>query len=175
MSRTSGEYPCPSPNQNIGQSCPIFFVSINHNGDIGAFTNVSYPFQQERGDLFGFLVNGGVEIRTINGIANGHNQWASPGIRSCQMRHSPSANEFLLLLGQSRASSQNGLTGSGLLGQFPNLLHACHQLFHRVHIRRELHIQDQLTRTRLTRLRDVPFDLLLSARELGALAVDRCL
>ena len=131
MSRTSGEYPCPPPNQNIGQSCPIFFVSINHNGDIGAFTNVSYPFQQERGDLFGFLVNGGVEVRTINGIANGHNQWASPGIRSCQMGHSPSANEFLLLLDQNRASSQNGLTGSGLLGQFPNLLHACHQLFHR--------------------------------------------
>ncbi len=175
MSRSSGEYPGPPSNQNIGQPGPIFFVSIDHNGDIGVFTNVSYSFQQERGDLFGFLINGGVEISTMKGIADGHNQWASPGISGCQMCHSPSAYEFLLLLGQSRASSQNLSPGSGLLGQLPDLLHPCHHLFHRVHTGRELYIQDHLTRTHLTRRRDVPFDLLWSACEVGALAVDRCL
>ncbi len=109
MSRSWAEYPGPPSKQNIGQACPIFFVSIDHNGHIGVFTNVSYSFQQERGDLFGFLVNGGVEICTLKGIANGHHQGASPGISGCQMCHTPSAYEFLLLLGQSRASSQDAL------------------------------------------------------------------
>ena len=91
MSRASGEYLCPPSNQNIGQPRPIFFVSIDDNGNIGIFTNVSDPFQQERSDFLGFRVNGGVYLRILKGIADGYNQGVSPGAGSCQMSHPPSA------------------------------------------------------------------------------------
>ncbi len=91
VSRASGEYLCPPSNQNIGQPRPIFFVSIDDNGNIGIFTNVSDPFQQERSDSFGLRVNGGVYIRILNGIADGYNQGVSPGVGGGQMGHPPNA------------------------------------------------------------------------------------
>jgi hypothetical protein len=91
MSRASGKNPCPPSNQNIGQLRPIFFVSIDDNGNIRIFTNVSDPFQQERCDSFGLRINGGVYLRILKGIADGHNQGVSPGAGGCQMSHPPSA------------------------------------------------------------------------------------
>src|SRR5262245_14219495 len=93
MAPAAKQYPGPSRDQDIGQTSPIFVVSIEDQRNFWIFRDVPQAFELVRRNSLGFFVDGREKFFAVKGEANGNNQRLAAGVGCSEMSDGGSANE----------------------------------------------------------------------------------
>jgi hypothetical protein len=80
MSRAAKQNLCSSGDQHVGETLPIFIVSIGDQRNFRILCDVPQPFELTWRNLFGFLINGRINTIAIEDEANRNNQWLAAGV-----------------------------------------------------------------------------------------------
>src|SRR5215475_5233844 len=93
MAPAAKQYPGPSRDQDIGQTSPIFVVSIEDQRNFWIFRDVPQAFELMRRSSLGFFIDRREKFFAVKGKANGDNQRLAAGVGGREMGDAGGVNE----------------------------------------------------------------------------------
>ena len=95
MSRPAKQNLASAGDQHVGQSLPIFIVSIDDQRNFWILCDVPQAFELLRRNFFGFLIDGRINMIAVKDEANRNNQWLAAGVGRRKVGNAGGSDEGL--------------------------------------------------------------------------------